>query len=57
MGEIINNNNILKTWNRNFERPTGCVSVHSFSFHTFPLTPDTDYSTFSMGRAVHIKVS
>ena len=27
MGENINNNNILKTWNRNFVRPTGCVSV------------------------------
>ena len=27
MGEIINNNNILKTWNRNFVRPTWSVSV------------------------------
>ena len=48
MGEIINNNNILKTWHRNFVRPTWCVSVsvcesvHSFSFHTFLLAPDTD---------------
>ena len=49
MGEIINNNNILKTWNRNFVRPTGvhnkqCVSLsaHSFSFHTFLLALDTD---------------
>ena len=48
MGEFINNNNILKTWNRNLVRPTGrvsvcvCLSVHSFSFQTFRLSPDTD---------------
>ena len=40
MGEIINN--VLKTWNRNFVRPTGCVcvsvsvceSVYPFIFFT-----------------------
>ena len=46
MDEIINNNNILKTWNRNFVRPTGvldeqCVSPFIF-FPQFLLAPDTD---------------
>ena len=47
--EIINNNNILKTWNRNFARSIGvhykhcvCLSIHSFSFDTLRLAPDTD---------------
>ena len=40
MGEIIKNNIILKTWNRNFVRPTGCVSVsvceYVYPFIFFP---------------------
>ena len=62
--EIINNKNILKTWNRNFVQPPGlqykqCVSlsVHSYSFHTFLLALDTDKSTFSMGRAHYSQLS
>ena len=48
--EIINKNNILKTWYRTFARPAGvhsnhCVSLSvQFAFHTFLLAsrPDTD---------------
>ena len=47
--ELINNNNILKTWYPNFAQPAG-LSVQ-FAFHAFLLAWDTDSSTSTTGRA------
>ena len=53
---FINNSNILKTWYRNFVSPADmhyhrCVSSSvQIAFQTYLRAPNTDYSTFTMGR-------
>ena len=53
--EIINNNNVFKTWYRNYEPPAGnqCVrpSVRSIAFHTAFMTLDTYKSVNTAGLA------
>ena len=53
---FINNSNTLKTWYRNFVSPVDmhynrCVSSSvKIAFQTYLRAPNTDYSTFTMGR-------